>query len=198
MLRLVIQMRGLFITRISRGRTIREVILYSISMGSLGCAFFISIFGGYAVWAQLLGGYPIQDWMGEGGLTFAVVSLIQTLPAKNLVLALFLIIQFFLMLTTMSSASVATSMLTTNQLSLNGDPDIKVKLLWAAAIALISFSVFLTGGGINTIKSLCVVAGLPMMFIYGILIKQIMMELKGKSELREPLTQPLVSKKLIA
>lgn len=143
-------------------------------------------------------GYPIQDWMSEGGLTFAVVSLIQTLPAKNLVLALFLIIQFFLMLTTMSSASVATSMLTTNQLSLNGDPDIKVKLLWAAAIALISFSVFLTGGGINTIKSLCVVAGLPMMFIYGILIKQIMMELKGKSELREPLTQPLVSKKLIA
>ncbi|CAM3781131.1 BCCT family transporter [Vibrio aquimaris] len=191
-------MMGLFITRISRGRTIREVILYSISMGSLGCAFFISIFGGYAVWAQLLGGYPIQDWMSEGGLTFAVVSLIQTLPAKNLVLALFLIIQFFLMLTTMSSASVATSMLTTNQLSLNGDPDIKVKLLWAAAIALISFSVFLTGGGINTIKSLCVVAGLPMMFIYGILIKQIMMELKGKSELREPLTQPLVSKKLIA
>ena len=48
-------MMGLFITRISRGRTIREVILYSISMGSLGCAFFISIFGGYAVWAQLLG-----------------------------------------------------------------------------------------------------------------------------------------------
>lgn len=170
-------MMGLFITRISRGRSIREVILYTISMGSLGCTFFISIFGGYAVWAQLLGGYPVQDWMSNGGLTFAVVSLIQTLPAKNITLAIFLGIQFFLMLTTMSSASVATAMLTTNQLSLRGDPDNKVKLLWAGAIALISFSVFLCGGGINTIKSLCVVAGLPMMFVYVILVKQLMMQL---------------------
>ncbi|ASA54548.1 BCCT family transporter [Vibrio gazogenes] len=172
-------MMGLFITRISRGRTIREVILYTIFMGSLGCAFFISIFGGYAVWAQLLGGYPVQDWMSEGGLTFAVVSLIQTLPVKNVILAVFLVIQFFLMLTTMSSASVATAMLTTNQLSLRGDPDNKVKLMWAGAIALISFSVFLCGGGIDTIKSLCVVAGLPMMFVYAILVKQLLMQLSN-------------------
>ncbi len=173
-------MMGLFITRISRGRTIREVILYTLSMGSLGCTFFISIFGGYAVWAQLLGGFPVQEWMADGGLTFAVVSLIKTLPAKNIVLAVFLVIQFFLMLTTMSSASVATSMLTTQELSLSGDPDNKVKLLWAGAIALISFSVFLSGGGINTIKSLCVVAGLPMMFIYAVLVKQLMMQLSGR------------------
>ncbi|MFC3022265.1 BCCT family transporter [Vibrio zhugei] len=172
-------MMGLFITRISRGRTIREVILYTIFMGSFGCAFFISIFGGYAVWAQLFGGYPVQTWMSEGGLSFAVVSLIQTLPAKNITLTVFLIIEFFLMLTTMSSASVATAMLTTNQLSLNGDPDNRVKLLWAGAIALISFSVFLCGGGIDTIKSLCVVAGLPMMFVYAILAKQLIKQLSG-------------------
>ncbi|ANO34217.1 hypothetical protein BCT86_16770 [Vibrio breoganii] len=35
----------------------------------------------------------------------------------------------------------------------------------------------LAGGGINTIKSLCVVAGLPMMFIYAILVKHLMHEL---------------------
>lgn len=122
--------------------------------------------------------------MSEGGLTFAVVSLIQTLPSGNIGLVLFLIIQFFLMLTTMSSASVATAMLTTNKLELNGDPDHKVKLLWAGAIALISFSVFLCGGGIDTIKSLCVVAGLPMMFIYMILVKQLMMQLKGVNQIK--------------
>nr|WP_245228356.1 hypothetical protein [Vibrio mytili] len=55
----------------------------------------------------------------------------------------------------------------------------------AGAIALISFSVFLSGGGINTIKSLCVVAGLPMMFIYAILVKQLMMQLKGKEAQQE-------------
>ncbi|MEZ9592158.1 BCCT family transporter [Vibrio breoganii] len=170
-------MMGLFITRISRGRTIRQVILCTISMGSLGCAFFISIFGGYAVWAQMIGGFPVQQWMSDGGLTFAVVSLIETLPANSFVLGIFLVIQFFLMLTTMSSASVATAMLTTNRLELNGDPDNKVKLLWAGAIAIISFSVFLAGGGINTIKSLCVVAGLPMMFIYAILVKHLLHEL---------------------
>ncbi|MBR9728037.1 BCCT family transporter [Shewanella intestini] len=175
-------MMGLFITRISQGRSIKELILITISMGSLGCAFFITIFGGYAVWAQMLGGFPVQQWVSEGGLPFAVVSLIKTLPASSFVLGVFLIIQFFFMLTTMSSASVTTAMLTTNRLELNGDPDNKVKLLWAGAIALISFSVFLAGGGISTIKSLCVVAGLPMMFIFAILLKQLMSELHGLSD----------------
>lgn len=49
--------------------------------------------------------------------------------------------------------------------------------LWVGAIGLISFSVFLSGGGINTIKSLCVVAGLPMMFIYAILVRQLLGDL---------------------
>lgn len=170
-------MMGLFITRISRGRTLREVILYGIFMGALGCAFFISIFGGYAVWAQLLGGFPVQEWMAQGGVTYAVLSLVKTLPLNTVTLGIFLVIQFFLMLTTMSSASVATAMLTTNRLELNGDPDNRVKLLWVGAIGLISFSVFLSGGGINTIKSLCVVAGLPMMFIYAILVRQLLGDL---------------------
>jgi len=39
------------------------------------------------------------------------------------------------------------------------------------------------GGGIDTIKSLCVVAGLPMMFIYMILVKQLMMQLKGVNQI---------------
>ncbi|MGI3080051.1 hypothetical protein ACRTEU_18350 [Vibrio alginolyticus] len=70
--------------------------------------------------------------------------------------------------------------------------------MWAGAIALISFSVFLTGGGINTIKSLCVVAGLPMMFIYGILVKQLMMELKGKAASQAESEASVEAQELIA
>jgi len=167
-------MMGLFITRISRGRTIKQVILYTISMGSLGCATIISVFGGYAVWGQLLGGIPILDWMHQGGVNYAVIETIKSLPYQPVTMIVFLIIEFLLMLTTMSSASIAVSMMTSNKLELNGDPDHKVKLLWATGIGLISFAVFLTGGGIGTIKSLCVIAGFPMVIVYFILIKAFM------------------------
>jgi BCCT family betaine/carnitine transporter len=40
---------GIFITRISRGRTIRQVIVSMISFGSLGCALFYAILGNYSI-----------------------------------------------------------------------------------------------------------------------------------------------------
>lgn len=169
-----ILMMGLFITRISKGRTIKEVILYTITMGSLGCGVIISTFGGYAVGGDLLGDLNLQAWMQQGDINFTVIQVIKSLPLQPLTLFVFLLVEFSLMLTTMSSASVAVAMATTTELDLNGDPDTNVKLLWACGIGLISFSVFLVGGGIDTIKALCVIVGFPMFILYGILAKAFM------------------------
>ena len=46
---------GLFIARISRGRTIREVIIGQVIWGSLGCISFFAIAGGYSLHAELNG-----------------------------------------------------------------------------------------------------------------------------------------------
>ncbi|QMV15677.1 L-carnitine/gamma-butyrobetaine antiporter [Vibrio spartinae] len=76
----------------------------------------------------------------------------------------------------------------TDPVQQSGFPQSWTQYYW---FALISFSVFLCGGGINTIKSLCVVAGLPMMFVYAVLVKQLMMQLSG-DQVREGQSEALL------
>ncbi|WP_276317890.1 BCCT family transporter [Cobetia sp. ICG0124] len=48
-------MMGLFVARISRGRTIRELIIAELVFGSLGCWVFFAVWGGYALDLQVSG-----------------------------------------------------------------------------------------------------------------------------------------------
>ena len=43
---------GVFITKISRGRTLRELILGGIGYGTLGCVVFFAILGNYALYLK--------------------------------------------------------------------------------------------------------------------------------------------------
>ncbi|MCT4507212.1 MAG: BCCT family transporter [Tepidibacter sp.] len=171
-------MMGLFLARISKGRTIKQLVLTCITSGSAGCAFFIAIFGGYAVNGQLTGKLPLIEWMNSLGSSPAIIETIASLPLGNIVLVIFLIVEFFLMSTTMTSATVAVSMMTTKELDADAEPDLKVRMAWTVGIAAVSLAAFFMGGSINTIKSMCVLVGFPMIILYIIMTVCLMKWLK--------------------
>lgn len=162
-------MMGLFISKISKGRTIKQVILTGVICGSLGCAFFTGIFGSYAVGSQMSGALPIADWISQLGRSPAIIKLIAALPFGNLMLFVFLIVQFFLLATTLTSSTYSLSMMSSKNLPLDVEPDNRVKIIWAFAVGGMSIVTMLMGGGITAIKSMCVVAGFPLIFVLGIL-----------------------------
>lgn len=162
-------MMGLFLAKISKGRTLRQMILTCVVCGSLGCAFFTGIFGGYAVGNQMSGTLPIAQWISELGTSAAIIQLISVLPLGGFVLIVFLVVQFFLMSTTMTSATYALSMMSSKNLSVDEEPDSTVKVVWAFAVGGMSLVALLMGGSIAAIKSMCVVAGFPMIFMYVII-----------------------------
>lgn len=158
-------MMGIFLARISKGRTIKELVLTTIGFGSAGCAFFIAIFGSYSVFSELTGALPVLEWMNEAGVSMAVIEVINALPFGGAILIVFLVVQFFLMSTTMTSAAVSISMMTTKELDADADPDVSVRLIWALGIGAVSMAAFFMGGSIDTIKSMCIIVGLPMIFL---------------------------------
>lgn len=162
-------MMGLFLARISRGRTIKQLILTCIISGSLGCSTFIAIFGGYAVENQVAGKLPLIQWMNELGTSAMVIETISSLPLGIIVLVIFLIVEFFLMATTMTTATVAVSMMTTKELDKNGESDISTRIVWTFGVAAISMAAFFMGGAVETIKSLAIIVGFPMIILYGII-----------------------------
>lgn len=171
-------MMGIFLARISKGRTIKGLILTCLTAGSAGCMFLIGIFGGYAVNGQLSGELPLLEWMKTLGPSAAIIETISSLPMGTIVLLIFLIVEFFLMSTTMTSATVAISMISTKELDADAEPDIKVVMAWTFGIAAVSMASFFMGGAIDTIKSMAVIVGFPMIILYVIMVLSLMKWLK--------------------
>lgn len=158
-------MMGIFLARISKGRTIRELIIYCICGGTIGSGLLIGIFGGYAVHGQITGSLPLMEWMESMGVSLAILKIIGSLTFGSVILIIFLIVEFFLMSTTMTSAAVALSMMTTKELDEKSDADLRVRMVWTAGVGAVSLIAFFMGGSIDAIKSMCVVIGVIMLIL---------------------------------
>ena len=163
-------MMGLFLGKISKGRTLKEMILTCVIAGSAGCSFFTGIFGGYAVGVQTSGLYNLIDWMNQDGTSAAIIRLIQTLPLGKIVLVVFLIVEFFLMATTLTSSTYSLAMMSSRNMSVNEEPSNPVKIAWAIVVGCMSIVALLMGGSISAIKSVVVAAGFPMLILYVVIL----------------------------
>lgn len=162
-------MMGLFIARVSKGRTFRQTILTCVVGSSFGCSLFLGILGGYTVHGQITGAFPFVSYLTERGLSQAVIDVITSVPYGNIILVVFLVAAYFLITTTMTSATYAVSMMTTKDLDPDEDPDLSIRLIWSIAVGCISMVALLMGGSIDTIKSMAIISAPPMIILYVIM-----------------------------
>lgn len=180
-------MMGLFIARVSKGRTMSQVILTCVIGSSLGCMLFLSILGGYTVHGIIGGSLPIVKWFTDLGLAGTIIEVIASVPFGSVILVVFLASSYFLITTTMTSATYAVSMMTTKELDPEQDPPTNVRLIWCVAVGAISMVALLMGGAINTIKSMAIISAPPMIILYIIMFIGLLKWLKEDYEVESPL-----------
>lgn len=147
---------GLFIARVSRGRTIREFVAGALLVPSLACFAWFAIFGGSALHAEIFGSAPLAA-AAKADASTAIFHLFDTLPMGTIlsVAAVVLVLVFFV--TSADSATMVLSML-----SSHGDPrpPAWMKLLWGLLLTLAAVSLLLAGG-LKAIQTAAIVAALP-------------------------------------
>jgi glycine betaine transporter len=147
---------GLFIARVSRGRTIREFVAGALLVPSIACFVWFAIFGGSALHAEIFSGAPLAA-AAKADASTAIFHLFDTLPLSTLlsVAAVLLVLVFFV--TSADSATMVLSML-----SARGDPQPAgwMKLLWGSLLSLAAVSLLLAGG-LKAIQTASIVAALP-------------------------------------
>jgi glycine betaine transporter len=151
---------GLFIARVSRGRTVREFLLGTVIAPSLvGFAWF-SVFGGAALHMEIFQGVPIAAAV-KADVSTAIFALLQALPLGMLlsIAATVLVLVFFV--TSGDSATLVLSMMSTGG---NPDPPGRVKLVWGVLIAAIALSLLLAGG-IRAVQTATIVFALPFLLV---------------------------------
>lgn len=157
---------GMFIAKISRGRTLREFVTVVIVVPSAVCFTWFAIFGGTSMWMEQEG-RAISEAGSPEAMLFAVLG---NLPFGVItsVVALISIVIFFV--TSADSASIVMA-----SMSQRGrpEPSTWVTIVWGVMLGLIAMSLLLAGGqnALSGLQSLMVVSALPFaVVIIGIMI----------------------------
>ena len=153
---------GIFIARVSRGRTIKEFILGVLFVPALVCFIFFAVFGTSAIYLQQHGIADIAKYATETA-TFA------TLEHYPLGFILSLITLVVIMIFFVTSADSATYVL--GMLSSKGhiNPTGFVKVSWGVILALFAMIMIYTGGT-QSIQNLLIIAALPFSIVIILMI----------------------------
>lgn len=181
---------GLFFGRISRGRTIRKVVLGVIGWGSLGCLSFMAICGGYALHLELSGTLPVGEILQREGNAQTVLAIINTLPAPKFVVLLFTLLSFIFLATTLDSVAYVLASITTRNLPGDQEPGRLNRLLWAFAMAFLAVGL-LAVGGLKTVQSSSVLTALPLVPVLFLLVLSLLRWLRA--DFGAAVQQPVLS-----
>ena len=156
---------GLFVARISRGRTLREIIQAMLVWGPLGGWVYIAIFGGYAIHLESGGILAVTKVLAEKGGPATVVALIDTLPLAGLIFPLFAVLAFIFLATSLDSACFVLASIATRDLGTGDEPALWHRLFWAAILGLMAFALMAIGG-LKVVQTSAVLAALPMAVVF--------------------------------
>ncbi|MWG36925.1 BCCT family transporter [Halomarina oriensis] len=151
---------GMFIARISRGRTVREFLLGVLVLPALFSFLWMSVFGGSALFVELNGGGGLSGAV-DSNVATAMFELFAALPltAVTSVVAVVLVTTFFV--TSSDSGSLVVDHMTAG-----GKREVPTaqRVFWAVAEGAIA-AVLLIGGGLSALRTAAITTGLPFTFV---------------------------------
>lgn len=150
---------GIFVARISYGRTIRGLVVGVVAVPSTISVAWFSVFGGTALERELSGAVDVAGIAGESK-SVATLAVLETLPMPALTLSLLVPVLALLFITSADSASFMLGS-TTSGGTLR--PPKPLRLTWSFAAAFAA--VLLLGNGPDNLRNAAVVAALPFLII---------------------------------
>lgn len=156
---------GMFITKISKGRTIRQVILGTLFFGSMGCAIFYNILGNYALSLELSGEFITTQLIHLGKAASAISGVVGSLPGGHITIFLFTLMSVVFMATTFDSTSYALALCATEKLEPDQEPERWQRLFWAFTLVILPLSLIYIGG-LQSLKLVVLISALPLVFVY--------------------------------
>lgn len=174
---------GMFVARISRGRTIREFCLTVLFVPAAVSTIWFAIFGGTAIHMEREGN---SIW-GDGSAQTQLFNLLHQLPGGFVagIVAMILLATFFI-----TSADSASTVM--GSMSQNGRSDASPGLsaLWGVMTALIGLTLLLSGGNdaLSNLQNVTIIAASPFLLVLVFLMPAIVKALRADIiyvELRE-------------
>lgn len=156
---------GIFVSRISKGRTLKQLILGMSVYGSLGAWAFYIILGNYTYYLDLNKILDIQNILTHFGSGQVISDVMGTLPMGSIVRPIFALIAIIFIAGTYNSKAYALAASTSRGLNVGEDPARWNRVFWACTLGLLPIALMSIEGGIKIAMSAVLVASLPLLII---------------------------------
>ncbi|MDA0680843.1 MAG: BCCT family transporter [Proteobacteria bacterium] len=149
---------GMFIARISYGRTAREFVIWVLLIPTVIGIIWMSTFGGTALQQLLVDGYR---GVADSAPELALFKMLEGLPFTEFVSAAGLVLIAIFFVTSADSGSLVVDMITAGG---KMDAPVRQRVFWCVLVGLVAI-VLLLGGGVASLQALAISVGLPFCFV---------------------------------
>ena len=156
---------GMFIARISKGRTIREFILGVVVVPTLLSFTWMSIFGGSAIFLEMNNIADITTSVNSNVAT-ALFEMLKEFPLTDILSIIAIVLVSIFFITSSDSGSLVVDHLTSGG---KLDSPVPQRVFWAIVEGVLA-SVLLIGGGLKTLQVASILTALPFTFIILVMI----------------------------
>lgn len=160
-----------FIGKISKGRTIKNLILGGYSWGLAGTFVSFIILGNYGMAQQMKHGVNIVGFIGNGGsYVDAIMKIFETLPFPTIALLILLVNMILFYVTTFDSITMVISSYSYKQLPVDKEPHRNVRIFWSIMFIMFPIALILGKVSMYSLQSVAIIAAFPIGIIMLIII----------------------------
>ena len=169
---------GLFIARVSYGRSIKEFIIGVVLIPSFMVFIWMGTFGNAAIYQELFTDINLSDAINND-ISIALFSFLEQFPFSEILmgLSIFIILTFFV--TSSDSGALVSAMLSSSSDSdFEKDPPMLARVVWAISLGILAVAL-LAGGGLSALQTSVLVTGAPFAIIIAIAAKNLLSRLEN-------------------
>ncbi len=149
---------GTFIARVSKGRTVREFVVFVLLLPTLLCLLWFGVFGGTAFHQHIVEGYDgvtgnVEAWK----LEIALFKMLDKLPMSTLLSSVAMLLTIVFFVTSSDSGSLIIDTIAAGG---RVDAPVAQRVFWCIIEGLVAIALLL-GGGLEALQAASLATGLP-------------------------------------
>lgn len=153
---------ALFVARISRGRTVREICIAVAVVAPLVTNLWFAVLGGSGLVYELSTPGSISDALNADGLPAALLAIVSQLPGRALWVPAFLALTFLFLATSVDSMAYAMSMISSQR----DHPSPGTRAFWAVLMGVVAALLVVLGeDSIRALQSMIIITAAPVALI---------------------------------
>lgn len=168
-----------FIGSISKGRTIRQVIIGGYAFGAGSTILSFIILGNYSMGLEMKGmANFLAEYQTTGDIYILITNIIRTLPFSSVILALVLLTMIAFYATSFDSIALIASCYSYHKLKSDAEPHKIIQLMWCILLILLPISLIFSESSMSNLQSVSIIAAFPLGMIIILIILSFFKDVK--------------------